>query len=364
MRLLITGGCGFIGSAFVRRRLAAAADPAADALVNLDALTYAGNADNLADLAAHPAYTFIHGDIGDQDLVARLLTEHRIEGIVHFAAESHVDRSIDSPEPFARTNVLGTLHLLEAARRHRQSLPPAAAAAFRFLHISTDEVFGSLGPDDPPFSETTPYAPNSPYAASKAAADHFARAAHRTYGLPVLITNCSNNYGPRQFPEKLIPLCLLNALEGRDLPLYGDGLQIRDWLHVDDHCRALDHVLDQGRPGETYAIGGNAEVTNRDLLGTLCAVLDLLRPRTDGLSYARQITMVADRPGHDRRYAMDCSKIRRELGWQPRESLQSGLEKTVRWYLENRAWCDAVTRTRYDRARLGTLPAPESRARP
>jgi len=353
MNLLVTGGCGFIGSNFIRQRLAEAGSPLRR-LVNLDKLTYAGNPANLADLAADPRYVFAQGDIGDAALVARLLAEHAIDAVINFAAESHVDRSIDSPEPFVETNVVGTLRLLNCARQHWAKLPEPRRTAFRFLHVSTDEVYGTLGPDDPAFSETTPYAPNSPYAASKAASDHLVRAFHHTYGLPVLTTNCSNNYGPYQFPEKVIPLVILNALEGRPLPVYGDGLQVRDWLYVEDHCAAIWLVLQRGRVDETYNIGGLSEKRNLDLVKTLCGLLDQRAPRAGGAAHAALIQFVRDRPGHDRRYAIDCGKIRRELGWAPRESFATGLARTVDWYLAHRDWCRDITERRYARERLGT----------
>jgi dTDP-glucose 4,6-dehydratase len=352
MNVLVTGGCGFIGSNFVRQRLSEA-DSALGKLVNLDKLTYAGNPANLSDLECDPRYVFSHGDIGDTELVLRLLDEHGVDAVVNFAAESHVDRSIDSPEPFVETNVLGTLRLLEAARRYWKSLPGGRQEAFRFLHVSTDEVYGTLSPGDPAFTEETPFAPNSPYAASKAASDHFVRAYHHTYGLPVVTTNCSNNYGPYHFPEKLIPLVILNALDGKPLPVYGDGQQIRDWLYVEDHATAIWTVLRRGTVGETYNVGGLNERANLEVVRRICALLDEKAPREDGGSYAAQITFVADRPGHDRRYAIDCSKLRRDLGWAPRESFESGLEKTVDWYLAHRAWCDDITRRRYSRERLG-----------
>jgi dTDP-glucose 4,6-dehydratase len=353
MNLLVTGGCGFIGSNFVRQRLSAA-DSEVARLVNLDKLTYAGNPANLADLAGDPRYVFVHGDIGDEALVAKLLGEHEIDAVVNFAAESHVDRSIDSPEPFLQTNALGTLRLLNAARRYWAALPEARRAAFRFHHISTDEVYGTLGPDDAAFTEEHPFEPNSPYAASKAASDHLVRAFQHTYGLPTLTTNCSNNYGPFHFPEKLIPLVILNALEGKPLPIYGDGMQVRDWLFVEDHCAAIWRVLRSGRIGETYNIGGECELPNLEVVRGICRLLDELSPRADGRGYAEQICFVADRPGHDRRYAIDCSKIRRELGWQPAESFESGLRKTVAWYLGHRDWCRDITERRYARERLGT----------
>jgi dTDP-glucose 4,6-dehydratase len=353
MNILVTGGCGFIGSNFIRQRLAEADSPLGK-LVNLDLLTYAGNPANLADLAGEARYVFEKGDIGDEALVGRLLDEHAIDAILNFAAESHVDRSIDSPEPFIQTNVTGTLRLLNAARRHWSRLPAPRREAFRFLHVSTDEVYGTLGPSDPAFSESTPFAPNSPYAASKAASDHLVRAFQHTYGLPTLTTNCSNNYGPFHFPEKLIPLIILNALDGKPLPVYGDGQQIRDWLYVEDHAAAIWLVLQRGRTGETYNIGGLNERANLDVVKTLCALLDKKAPRPDGVSYAAQITSVADRPGHDRRYAIDCSKIQAELAWSPRESFETGLAKTVDWYLAHRDWTDDITQNRYQRARLGS----------
>jgi dTDP-glucose 4,6-dehydratase len=352
MNILVTGGCGFIGSNFIRQRLTESASPLRR-IVNLDLLTYAGNPANLADLATDPRYVFQKGDIGDEILVARLLQEHDIDAIINFAAESHVDRSIDSPEPFVQTNVTGTLRLLNAARRHWSNLPEPRRHTFRFLHISTDEVYGTLSPNDPAFSETTPFAPNSPYAASKAASDHLVRSFQHTYGLPTLTTNCSNNYGPYHFPEKLIPLMILNALDGKPLPVYGDGQQIRDWLYVEDHAAAIWLVLQRGRIGETYNVGGLNERANLDVVNTLCALLDAKSPRTDGASYNAQITYVADRPGHDRRYAIDCSKLQSELGWTPLESFETGLAKTVDWYLKNRSWTDDITQNRYNRERLG-----------
>jgi dTDP-glucose 4,6-dehydratase len=356
MNLLVSGGCGFIGSNFIRQRLLEtrpAPGATIDRLVNLDALTYAGNPANLADLADNPRYTFAHGSIGDSALVADLLAEHAIDAVINFAAESHVDRSIDSPEPFVQTNVVGTLRLLNGARQHWARLPEPRKSAFRFLHVSTDEVYGTLGPDDPPFTEETPFAPNSPYAASKAASDHLVRAYHHTYRLPTLTTNCSNNYGPYHFPEKLIPLVILNALEGRPLPVYGDGMQIRDWLYVEDHAAAIWLVLQKGRLGETYNIGGLNEQPNIAVVKSICAVLDRKAPRADGRSYAGQITHVTDRPGHDRRYAINCAKVQRELGWAPRESFATGIEKTVDWYLANRDWTADITARKYARERLG-----------
>jgi dTDP-glucose 4,6-dehydratase len=329
--LLVTGGAGFIGSNFVLAGIAATGEP----IVNLDKLTYAGNAANLDALRADARHIFVRGDICDRTLVRQLFEGHRPRAVVHLAAESHVDRSIEGPAEFVQTNVVGTFALLEEARAYWLSLPAPERAAFRFLHVSTDEVYGSLGAGDPAFSETTPYAPNSPYSASKAASDHLVRAYWHTYGLPTLTTNCSNNYGPHQFPEKLIPLMIHQALAGKPLPVYGDGQNVRDWLYVLDHCAALRVVLERGPPGEVYNIGGSSEMKNLDLVRTLCALLDDARPRTGG-SYADLISFVKDRPGHDRRYAIDSRKIQRELGWKPEESFASGLKKTVRWYLERR----------------------------
>jgi dTDP-glucose 4,6-dehydratase len=354
MKILVTGGCGFIGSNFIRQRLTEK-DSRLTKLVNLDALTYAGNPANLADLSHDPRYVFAPGDIGDAALVSRLLADHAIDAVVNFAAESHVDRSIDSPEPFVQTNVVGTLRLLNAARLYWAKLPEPKKGAFRFLHVSTDEVYGTLAPADPAFTEQTPFAPNSPYAASKAASDHFVRAYQHTYRLPTLTTNCSNNYGPFHFPEKLIPLVILNALEGKPLPVYGDGMQIRDWLYVEDHAAAIWLVLQRGRVGETYNIGGLNEKPNIEIVHSICALLDRKSPRPDGKSYATQVTHVADRPGHDRRYAIDCSKLQRELGWSPRESFATGLEKTVDWYLAHRTWAADITAKKYARERLGTV---------
>ena len=352
MNLLVTGGCGFIGGHFIRRRLADPARPLRR-LVNLDALTYAADPAPLAGLPPDDRYAFVHGDILDRPLLDRLFAEHDFEAVVHFAAETHVDRSIDAPAAFLQTNILGTHHLLEAARAHLARLPAARRATFRFLHVSTDEVYGTLAPADPAFTESTPLAPNSPYAASKASSDLLVRAAHHTHGMPVLTTRCSNNYGPRQFPEKLIPLVLLNALESKPLPIYGDGQQVRDWLHVEDHADALWTILSRAAPGAVYNIGGESERANLDLVRVLCAELDRQSPRADGRSYADQITHVADRPGHDRRYAIDCSRLRADLGWTPRHHLDSGLAATVAWYLANRSWCDAITAHRYARERLG-----------
>lgn len=338
MAILVTGGAGFIGSNFIRQWLATETEP----VVNLDKLTYAGNPANLFELESDPRYHFVKGDIGDRELVSRILTTHEIRAVVNFAAESHVDRSIVGPADFIQTNVLGTFCLLEAARAYWERLDEPLRSRFRFLHVSTDEVYGSLGPDDPAFCEATPYAPNSPYAASKAASDHLIRAYHHTYGLPVLTTNCSNNYGPYQFPEKLIPLMIFNGLEGKPLPVYGDGLQARDWLYVGDHCDAVRLVLARGRVGETYNIGGNNEQKNIEVVRTICALLDELVPESAHRPHERLITHVPDRPGHDRRYAINAAKIRNELGWEPRQSFMTGLRLTVRWYLANRAWCEQI----------------------
>ena len=341
--ILVTGGAGFIGSNFVLDWVAGSAEP----VVNLDKLTYAGNLENLASLAGDPAHVFVRGDIGDFDRVSALLGEHRPRAVVNFAAESHVDRSIHGPGEFIQTNVMGTFRLLEAVRAYWSGLDAVQREVFRFLHVSTDEVYGTLGSGDPAFRETNRYEPNSPYSASKAASDHLVRAYHHTYGVPVLTTNCSNNYGPFQFPEKLIPLCILNALAGRPLPIYGDGQQIRDWLYVADHCSAIRRVLEAGRPGETYNIGGSNEKPNLDVVRTLCATLDELRPRGDGHPYAEQISFVKDRPGHDRRYAIDAAKIERELGWRPAESFESGIRRTVQWYLDCQDWVEHVTSGAY-----------------
>ncbi len=351
MRILVTGGSGFIGSNFVRLLLTSG-EPA-DLVVNLDKLTYAGNPANLLDLKDSPNYLFVQGDIGDEKLVGSILRQNRIEAVVNFAAESHVDRSIDGPEAFVQTNVVGTFRLLQAARQYWMELEGSEKGSFRFLHVSTDEVFGSLHENEAPFSESTPYEPNSPYSASKAASDHFVRAYHHTYGLPVLTTNCSNNYGPHQFPEKLIPLMILNALAEKPLPVYGDGLNIRDWLYVEDHCRAIRLVLENGRLGEVYNIGGLNEVKNVEIVRTLCAKLDKLRPRSAKRNYEELITYVKDRPGHDRRYAIDCRKIEKELGWKPIETFDTGLEKTIHWYLSNQAWCEDIRTNRYRGERLG-----------
>ena len=336
--ILVTGGAGFIGANFVLDWLAAGNEP----VINLDALTYAGNLETLARLQGDARHLFVHGDICDRALVERLFAEHKPRAVVHFAAESHVDRSIHGPGAFVRTNVDGTFTLLEAARTHWSALPAGEREAFRFLHVSTDEVYGSLGPNDPAFTETKAYEPNSPYSASKAASDHLVRAWHHTYGLPVLTTNCSNNYGPYQFPEKLIPLMIVNALAGKPLPIYGDGQNVRDWLYVGDHCAAIREVLARGRVGETYNVGGWNEIANLDIVNTVCALLDELRPRADGQSYKTQITYVTDRPGHDRRYAIDARKIERELGWKPAETFDTGIRKTVQWYLDNPEWVAQV----------------------
>ena len=335
--ILVTGGAGFIGSNFVLDWLARSDEP----VINLDKLSYAGNPGNLRTLHGDPRHIFVQGDIGDTALVARLLQQYRPRAIVHMAAESHVDRSIHGPGEFIKTNINGTFSLLEAARAYWTLRPEQERAAFRFLHMSTDEVYGTLGPSDPPFTETTPYAPNSPYSASKAASDHLVRSYHHTYGLPTLTTNCSNNYGPFHFPEKLIPLVIANALAGKPLPIYGDGQQVRDWLYVADHCAAVRCVLAGGRPGETYNIGGWNEKTNLDVVHTLCDMLDQLAPGPDA-GYRGQITYVADRPGHDRRYAIDARKIERELGWKPVETFETGIRKTVQWYLDNQQWVSDV----------------------
>jgi len=346
--LLITGGCGFIGSNLVRLALSSGYR-----VVNLDALTYAGNLASLADVQLHPDYTFIHGDICDGALLKHIFEEHAPDAVLHLAAESHVDRSIDGPEAFIQTNITGTFRLLEAARAHWKNLPEEEKESFRFLHVSTDEVFGSLGAEGC-FTEETAYDPRSPYSASKAASDHLVRAYGHTYGLPVLVTNCSNNYGPYQFPEKLIPLVINNALRGKSLPVYGDGGNIRDWLFVEDHCRALLTVLEKGKSGETYAIGGNSERTNLQIVRTLCSLLDELHPKDSRRSYADQITFVTDRPGHDRRYAIDASKIQRELHWRPEHTFDQGMRATVEWYLNNQEWVENVLSSKYRMERLGT----------
>jgi len=338
MTIFVTGGAGFIGSNFVLDRLARSSEP----VVNLDTLTYAGNPENLAGLRDNPAHIFVKGDIGDTALISRLLAEHQPAAVINFAAESHVDRSIHGPDDFIQTNIVGTFRLLEAVRAYWSDLEGEQKEVFRFLHVSTDEVYGTLGDDDPAFSETNRYAPNSPYSASKAAADHLVRAYHHTYGLPVLTTNCSNNYGPYQFPEKLIPLILHNALAGKPLPIYGDGQQVRDWLYVMDHCRAINRVIEAGTVGETYNIGGWNEKANLDVVHTLCDMLDELRPRDDGKSYREQITFVKDRPGHDRRYAIDATKLERELGWKPEETFETGIRKTVQWNVTTGSYRDWI----------------------
>ena len=334
MTLLVTGGAGFIGGNFVLDWLAGSDEP----VLNLDKLTYAGNRETLAGLEGNPKHIFVQGDIGDRVLVERLLAEHRPRAVIHFAAESHVDRSIHGPGDFIETNIVGTYNLLESVRGYWSGLPEGDKAAFRFLHVSTDEVYGSLGPTDQAFAETNRYEPNSPYSASKAASDHLVRAWHHTFGLPVLTTNCSNNYGPYHFPEKLIPLMIVNALAGKPLPVYGDGMQVRDWLYVKDHCSAIRRVLEAGRLGETYNVGGWNEKPNIEIVKTVCALLDELRPKADGSSYATQITYVTDRPGHDRRYAIDARKLEAELGWKPAETFETGIRKTVQWYLDNPGW--------------------------
>ena len=334
MAILITGGAGFIGANFVLDWLA----QSGEAVINIDKLTYAGNLETLASLAGNARHNFVQGDIADSALVASLLAAHRPRAVLNFAAESHVDRSIHGPEDFIQTNVVGTFRLLEAVRAYWSELPADAKADFRFLHVSTDEVYGSLAKDAPAFTEDHRYEPNSPYSASKAASDHVVRAWHHTYGLPVLTTNCSNNYGPYHFPEKLIPLMIVNALAGKALPVYGDGLQVRDWLYVKDHCSAIRRVLEAGRPGEVYNVGGWNEKPNIEIVKTVCALLDEMRPKADGQPYSTQITYVKDRPGHDRRYAIDASKIQRELGWKPAETFETGIQKTVAWYLANPDW--------------------------
>ncbi len=341
--ILVTGGAGFIGGNFVLDWLA---DPAAEGIVNLDKLTYAGNLATLKSLENDSRHVFVQGDIGDYELALSLLKKHQVRAVLNFAAESHVDRSIHGPGDFIQTNVVGTFNLLEAVRAYWSDLSGSAKTEFRFLHVSTDEVYGSLSPTDPAFSETNSYEPNSPYSASKAASDHLVRAWHHTYGLPVLTTNCSNNYGPYHFPEKLIPLVILNALAGKPLPIYGDGQQIRDWLYVKDHCSAIRRVLEGGQLGETYNVGGWNEKPNLDVVHTICSILDGLRPKAGAAGaenkYASQITYVKDRPGHDRRYAIDASKLERELGWKPAETFETGVQKTVQWYLDNQEWTEGV----------------------
>ncbi len=354
--LIVTGGAGFIGCNFVRHAL----QETQDRVVVLDKLTYAGNLESLGEVRAHPRFAFVQGDIADRSVVRALFRDQRPSALVNFAAETHVDRSIDDPGDFVHTNLVGTYELLEAARGFLREQDAAARSDFRFLHVSTDEVYGTLGPEGA-FSETTPYAPNSPYAASKAGADHLVRAYHETFGLPVLVTNCSNNYGPYQYPEKLIPLMILNALDGRSLPIYGDGGNVRDWLYVEDHCAGILLALRRGHPGQKYNIGGGNERRNLEVVDALCAALEAERPaagnpalQARGLtSYAQLKAFVPDRPGHDKRYAIDASKVRRELGWAPRHDFESGLRRTVRWYLDNAAWCQAVQKGKYERQRLG-----------
>ena len=350
--ILVTGGAGFIGSCFVRTCIA----EQSARIVNLDKLTYAGNLDSLEPVLTHPDHMFLHGDITDRDMLDRIMAEHQPAAVVHFAAESHVDRSIDNPAEFVITNVLGTFHLLDAARRYWSRLPEDRRRAFRFLHVSTDEVYGSLGPTGR-FVESSPYDPSSPYSASKASSDHFVRAYHRTYGLPVLVTNCSNNYGPYQFPEKLLPLMILNALEGKPLPVYGDGRNVRDWLFVEDHCRALWCALTAGSPGETYNIGGDCEQANLDVVHRICALVDELRPGLPHAPCTSLITFVKDRPGHDRRYAIDPTKARTTLGWRPQHDFDTGLRRTVQWYLDHPQWVERVLTGKYRRERLGLQDA-------
>ena len=347
--LFVTGGLGFIGSNFIRLLLNGGEF---EKIINFDKQTYAGNPENLQDLQDHESYKFIKGDICDREKVSRVLEECKIDGIVNFAAESHVDRSIDGPEPFVQTNVVGTLRLLEASKDYISNAIKEVRDTFRFLHVSTDEVYGSLKKDEPAFCENTPFAPNSPYSASKASADHLVRSYHHTFGLPTLTTNCSNNYGPYQFPEKLIPLMIMNAREGKSLPIYGDGSNIRDWLHVEDHCSGILSVLQQGRVGETYCIGGASEKTNMEVIDTLCEILDRKFP--EGAPHNQLKTFVKDRPGHDQRYAIDFSKIKNELEWAPSFSFEEGMEKTVDWYLSHQEWCENVTSGKYQRERLGT----------
>jgi dTDP-glucose 4,6-dehydratase len=347
-RVLVTGGCGFIGGNFVRLLLAQT-----DAEVaNIDLLTYAGNRETLADVEDNPRYRFVQGDIADPEVVGKLIDEFQPTAIVNFAAESHVDRSIDGPGAFIQTNIVGTYNLLDHALRYWRTLDDADRAGFRFLHVSTDEVYGTLG-DDGAFTEETPYAPSSPYSASKAASDHLVQAWHHTYGLPTLTTNCSNNYGPYQYPEKLIPLMVLNALAGKPLPIYGDGGNVRDWLFVEDHCRAIWHVVQHGQPGQMYNVGGNSEKTNLEVVDTLCALLDELVPDAPHVPHAQLKTFVADRPGHDWRYAIDATKLRDQLGWGPTETFETGMRRTVQWYLDHLDWCEAVKADTYDGGRLG-----------
>ncbi len=341
--ILVTGGAGFIGTNFILEWV----KQHNEAVVNLDKLTYAGNLQNLSEVQSNPRHVFIHGDIGDQELVLRLLQEYQPRAVINFAAESHVDRSIHGPEDFIQTNVVGTFHLLEAVRQHWNVMSDEGKAEFRFLHVSTDEVYGSLGNDDPPFTETTPYAPNSPYSASKAASDHLVRAYHHTYGLPTLTTNCSNNYGPFQFPEKLVPLIIMNAIAGKTLPIYGDGQNIRDWLYVSDHCSAIRAVLAHGNVGEIYNIGGNNEQSNLDVVTAICTMLDQVHPSSPIVPHAELIQYIRDRAGHDRRYAIDASKIQRELGWRPVETFETGIHKTVSWYLANQDWVANIASGEY-----------------
>ena len=343
MTILVSGGAGFIGGNFVLDWL----ERHDETVVNLDKLTYAGNLDTLKGLKGNNRHVFVHGDIGDRELVRDLLSMHRPRAVINFAAESHVDRSIHGPGDFIQTNIVGTFNLLEAVRGHWDGLPEDEKQAFRLLHVSTDEVYGTLSKDDAPFNELNRYEPNSPYSASKAASDHLVRAWHHTYGLPVLTTNCSNNYGPYHFPEKLIPLVILNALAGKSLPIYGDGQQIRDWLYVRDHCSAIRRVLEAGKLGETYNVGGWNEKPNLDVVHTICAILDELRPKADGGKYSHQISFVKDRPGHDRRYAIDARKLERELGWKPQETFETGIRKTIEWYLDNQDWVQNVTSGAY-----------------
>jgi dTDP-glucose 4,6-dehydratase len=354
--ILVTGGAGFIGGNFVLDWLAQSAEP----VINLDKLTYAGNLENLVSLQGDARHVFVQGDIGDGTLIGRLLAEHRPRAVINFAAESHVDRSIHGAEDFIQTNIVGTFRLLEAVRAHWSGLSAGEKSAFRFLHVSTDEVYGSLAPDAPAFTETHGFEPNSPYSASKAASDHLVRAWHHTHGLPVLTTNCSNNYGPFHFPEKLIPLMIVNALAGKPLPVYGDGMQVRDWLYVKDHCSAIRRVLEGGRLGETYNVGGWNEKPNLEIVRTVCALLDELRPRSDGQPYASQISYVKDRPGHDRRYAIDARKIERELGWKPAETFESGIRKTVQWYLDHPEWVANVQSGSYRQWVQAQYEAPVS----
>ncbi|OWV89205.1 dTDP-glucose 4,6-dehydratase [Rhizobium sp. R635] len=343
MTILVTGGAGFIGSNFILQWLI----NKNQRIVNLDKLTYAGNLENLSAIEGDPRYKFVRADIGDAEMVSDILRSENVKSVINFAAESHVDRSIASPEQFIQTNLVGTFNLLEASRTFFDELDGEAKSGFRFLHVSTDEIFGTLGPNDPPFDEETPIRPNSPYSATKAGSDHLVRSYFETYKLPALITNCSNNYGPRHFPEKLIPLIIHRALKGEQLPVYGDGKQIRDWLYVDDHCEAIRNVLEHGTPGQTYNIGGNNEITNLDVVNKICALLDDLSPREDRQSYVSQVSFVTDRPGHDRRYAINATKIRHELGWSPKETFESGLRKTVLWYLANSQWTENVTSGEY-----------------